>query len=52
MVEEIQKWIVERMDPVTEEQALRMKEIMETALPLEVPSFTELKSGKHWGECK
>lgn len=36
----------------TYEQAVKLKEIMETALPLIIPSFTEIKTGNNWMECK
>lgn len=36
----------------TLEQAKRVKEIMEHAVELVIPSFTEIKSGNTWAECK
>jgi len=36
----------------TLEQAERVKEIMEHAVELVIPSFTDIKSGDNWSECK
>jgi DNA polymerase I-like protein with 3'-5' exonuclease and polymerase domains len=33
-----------------QEQALRIKEIMETGLPLKVPSKVDMELGDNWGE--
>jgi DNA polymerase I-like protein with 3'-5' exonuclease and polymerase domains len=34
------------------EQALKLKEIMETSVKLDVPSYTEVTTGPNWAECK
>ena len=36
----------------TEEEAHRIKTIMEEAIPLAIPSVVDINLGKSWGECK
>jgi DNA polymerase I-like protein with 3'-5' exonuclease and polymerase domains len=36
----------------TREEALRLKEIMETCMDLEVPSKVDLEMGPSWGDAK
>jgi len=35
-----------------EEQALRLKWIMENCMKLHVPVIVEMNQGKSWGDCK
>lgn len=36
----------------TEEEALKIKEVMERAIPLNIPSVVDINLGENWGECK